>query len=203
MSTKSKLGILVAAALALPTASSAQTPDVPASSGFRWYLAPAAQLSRVNGENAVTTGLEFGWMVSPRLTLGLSSYRLATAVSADRPDAMGADDVEFFYAGVTASYALALMPHSRLSVETLVGGGEMHWRDGYWHAMPQDDHRDTEHRTSLVVEPRLALDYKVTDWMRVDLTAGYRWVGGGESNVLEQKDVRGVTGSVGFRFGRF
>jgi hypothetical protein len=195
--------MLVAATLTLPVAASAQTPEAPGATGFRWYLAPAAQVSRVNGKTAVTTGLEFGWMKSDRLTLGLSSYRLASAVRADRPDAAGADDVEFFYAGITASYALILMPHSRLSIGTLVGGGEMHWRDGYWHAMPQDDHRDTEHQTSLVVEPRLALDYKVTNWMRADLTAGYRWVGSGKSHVLEQKDVRGFTGSVGFRFGRF
>ena len=201
MSTKSKLGILVAAALALPAASSAQTPE--AVSGFRWYLAPAAQVSRVNGETAVVTGLEFGWMTTSRLTLGLSSYRLASAVPADRPDAAGAEDVEFFYAGLTASYALILMPHSRLAVETLVGGGEMHWREGYWHAMPEDEHRDTEHQTSLVVEPRLSLDYKVTGWLRADVTGGYRWVGSGKSHVLEQKDVRGFTGSLGFRFGRF
>lgn len=191
------------AVLASPLAAQQAPAPVPATTGFRWYLAPTAQLTQVNGETAVLTGLEFGWIRTPRLTLGLASYRLANGVRADRPDSTGVNDVEFFYAGVFASYAMCAHPGLRIAPRLLLGGGEAHWRDGYWSGMPDPDHRDAAHTTSLVVEPGVSVELGMLPWLRADLTGGYRWMGGGESNVMAQKDMRGFSASIGFRLGRF
>lgn len=171
--------------------------------GFRWYLGPTAQVSQVNGKTAAVTGLEFGWMVTPRLTLGFTSYRLANGIEANQPDPLGATDVEFFYGGVTAAYDLLIGPRSRLSAHALIGGAEAHWREDYWSGMPDPDHRDENHRTSLVAEPGLGLDYQVASWMRANVSGGYRFVTGGRSHALEQKDMEGFTLGLGFRMGRF
>lgn len=174
-------------------------------SGFRYHVSPVAQVSQVNGEAGVVTGLELGWRRTERLTLGLASYRLANRIEADRldVDGDGARDIDFFYAGVTAAYAYEVRPGMRVTASGLVGGGEAHWRSDYWAGMPDPDHRDAEHRTSLVLEPGAGLEVALLPWARAHLGAGYRFVGGGESRVVEQDDLRGFTGSFSLRFGRF
>jgi len=181
---------------------STATPQT-AARGFRWYLAPAVQVTTLNDETAAVTGLEFGWRVSPRLTLGLSSYRLANRVPADVPDALGADDVEFFYGGLIAEYALLRLSGMDLSARLLLGGGEAHWREDYWAPVPEDDHRDESHRTSFMAEPAVTVGYQAASWLRLACSGGYRFAGGGESNVLTQRDMEGFTASVGLRMGRF
>lgn len=180
-------------------------PDRAPGRGFRFYLAPVVQASQVNSENAVVTGLEFGWMVTPRFTLGLATYRLGNGIPADRPDldGDGASNVEFFYSGLTAAYAVDVAPRTRLIGQALVGGAEAHWRSDYWAGMPDPKHRDADHRTSFVVEPGVGVEVELLPWTRAYLGGGYRYVGGGESNVLEQSAMRGFTASFGLRFGRF
>lgn len=204
-----KRHILAAATLTMalsPLSVSAQTPGYPGSAearGFRWYLAPTAQVTQINGETAAVTGLEFGWMVTPRFTLGLSSYRLANGIEANQADALGATDVEFFYSGITAAYALCDCPNYRISAQALIGGAEAHWREDYWGGMPDPDHRDENHRTSFVAEPGVGLDLGLASWIRLNLSGGYRFVTGGKSHSLSQDDMEGFTGTIGFRMGRF
>jgi hypothetical protein len=201
---KRLLSVLLIGVLAAPAlAQQPIDPDATQGHGFRFYLAPVAQASQIKTEAAVVSGLEFGWMVTPRLTLGLASYRLANSIQADRPCASGAKDVEFFYSGITAAYGAPVAPRTRLVGQVLVGGGEAHWRDGFWGRVPEPDHRDVNHTTSFVAEPALGVEVELLPWMRANLSGGYRYVTGGESNVLQQKDMRSFTGAFGLRFGRF
>jgi hypothetical protein len=201
---KRLLAVLLIGVLAAPAgAQQPIDPDITSGRGFRFYLAPVAQATQLNEQAAAVTGFEFGWMVTPRLTLGLATYRLANAIEADRPDARGARDIEFFYSGITAAYGIDVAPRTRVVGQALIGGGEAHWRDGYWNRVPDPDHRDEEHTTSLVTEPGLGVEVELLPWMRANLSGGYRFVTGGKSHVIEQKDMRGFTGTFGLRFGRF
>jgi hypothetical protein len=196
--------VLLIGVLAAPAA--AQQPmdaELQPGRGFRFYIAPVAQATQIRSENAAVTGLEFGWMVTPRLTLGLASYRLANDIQAARPDATGARNIEFFYSGITAAYGVEVAPRTRLVGQALIGGGEAHWREGFWGRVPEPDHRDRDHTTSFVAEPALGVEVELLPWLRANLSGGYRFVTGGESNVVEQKDMRGATGTFGLRFGRF
>jgi hypothetical protein len=201
---KRLLSVLLIGVLAAPAgAQQPMGPDMQPGRGFRFYIAPVAQATQINAEAAAVTGLEFGWMVTPRLTLGLASYRLANSIEADRPCASGAKDIEFFYAGITAAYGMEVAPRTRLIGQALIGGGEAHWRDGFWDRVPDPDHRDSDHTTSFVAEPRLGAEIELLPWLRANVSGGYRFVTGGESNVVEQRDMRSFTGTFGLRFGRF
>jgi hypothetical protein len=193
---------LIAMLIAGPLAAQGRGLDTP-SRGFRWYVAPTAQVTQLNGETAVMTGFEFGWMKTPRLTLGLATNRLASAVAADRPDPTGVRNVEFFYSGITAEYAMCQHPGFRLAPRILIGGGEAHWRDGYWEGMPDPDHKDEAHTTSFVAEPGISAELALTPWLRADIMGAYRFMGGGESNVIEQADMRGFSATIGFRIGQY
>jgi hypothetical protein len=198
------LSVLLVGALAAPLGAQQPTdPDAMSGRGFRFYLAPVAQATQINTEAAMVTGLEFGWMATPRLTLGLASYRLANKIDADRPCATGAKNVEFFYSGITAAYGMEVAPRTRLIGQALIGGGEAHWREGFWGRVPDPDHKDVNHTTSFVAEPGLGVEIELLPWMRANLSGGYRFVTGGESNVIEQKDMRSFTGTFGLRLGRF
>ena len=61
------LALTIAAAGPL-AAQQTMTPEV----GFRFYVAPTAQVTQLNGETAVLTGVEFGWLKTDRLTLGIA-----------------------------------------------------------------------------------------------------------------------------------
>jgi len=201
---KRLLSVLLIGVFAAPAgAQQPIEPDLTSGRGFRFYLAPVAQASQINGEAAAVTGLEFGWKVTPRLTLGLSSYRLASAIEADRPCASGAKNIEFFYSGITAAYGVEVAPRTRLVGQALIGGGEAHWREGFWGRVPDPDHKDTDHTTSFIAEPGVGLEVELLPWMRANLNGGYRYVAGGESNVIDQRDMRSFTGTFGLRLGRF
>jgi hypothetical protein len=201
---KRLLSVLLIGVLAAPAG--AQQPidsNMAAGRGFRFYIAPAAQATQISTEAAAVTGLEFGWMVTPRLTLGMATYRLANNIEAAQPCASGAKNIEFFYSGLTAAYGVEVAPRTRLIGHTLIGAGEAHWREGFWGPVPDPDHKDRNHTTSFVAEPGMGVEVELLPWMRANLSGGYRIVTGGESSVLEQKDMRSFTGTFGLRFGRF
>lgn len=192
---------LMFAAAAGPLAAQ-QTMDAPRT-GFRWYLAPTAQVTQLNEETAVLTGLEFGWVKSDRLTLGIATSRLASGVTADQASPTGATDVEFFYSGVFADYAMCAHPGLRIAPRLLLGAGEAHWRDSYWKGMPDPDQRDEEHATSWIAEPAVSVELGILPWLKTDLMGAYRFMGGGESSVMAQGDMSGWSVTLGFRMGQF
>lgn len=188
--------------LVLATPGVAQNSRFVHDSGFRWYISPTKQISQVNGKAAISNGLNAGWIINDQITLGIAAHTLENNIKADRPHPDGAAYTAFFYSGITGTFSTWAMPRVQLTASALLGGGEAHWRDvteGIFNRFERDD----EHTTSFVAEPRIGASYFITPWMTVDASAGYRYVTGGKSNVVEQKDLRSFTGMIALRFGRF
>lgn len=190
--------LMIAAAGPL-AAQQTMTPET----GFRFYVAPTAQVTQLNGETAVLTGVEFGWLKTDRLTLGIATNRLASGVTADQASPAGVTGLEFFYSGLFADYAMCAHPGLRIAPRLLLGAGEAHWRDSYWKGMPDPDQRDESHATSWVAEPGVSVELGILPWLWADLMGGYRFMGGGESSVIAQSDMPGWSASLGLRIGRF
>lgn len=168
-----------------------------------WYVGPTSAVTTVNSETGVLTGVEAGVVIDGRLAVGFESWRLLNDIEADRPDEDGNENVEFFFSGVHASYAVPLTPRLRAAPGLLVGGAEAHWREGFFDGLVGDWNRDDEHTTSLVLVPGAELSYRLLPWMHATVGANYRFVTGGESRVLDRDEMRGFTGSLGLRFGLF
>jgi len=196
------IGLLM---LALTAPSIAQDARFVHDSGFRFYASPTTQVSQVNGEVAVLNGLDLVWIINNRFSVGLARHSLSNDIEADRPHPNGARNTVFFYSGITGAYSTWAAPRLQISASALIGGGEAHWRedDTGWDALLNRFERDEEHTTSLVVEPRIGASYMILPWLAVNASAGYRFVGGGKSNVLDQQDLNTPTGAIALRFGRF
>jgi hypothetical protein len=57
--------------------------------------------------------------------------------------------------------------------------------------------------TVFVVEPAIKAELNVTPWMRVTTGVSYRMVRGVNQVMLRNKDLSGIAGSLGFKFGKF
>ena len=181
----------------------AQTPGQPSSHGFRWYVAPVAHVSQVNGETGVFDGFQAGWIVNDHLTLGFEANQLESDVEADRPGPEGSPYLYLWYGGLTAEYGIQAMPRLRLAGRALVGGGEAHWRDSNEDWRFGNREKDEDHTTSFVFEPGLHAAYAINGWMQATAGVSYRYAGGGKSHAVSQDDLRSFSGSIGLRLGRF
>jgi hypothetical protein len=182
---------------------SAQTLQEPSTPGFRFYVSPVAHVSGVKGEASLFEGMEFGWIINDRWTVGLEGNQLETDITADRPGPAGSPYVYMWYGGVTAEYGFQPTPRVRLAARTLVGGGEAHWRETSDNRMFGNREKDSEHTTSLVLEPGVRASFTLTNWLQATTGASYRYMGAGKSSALSQNDMRQFAGTLGLRIGRF
>ncbi len=191
---KKGLFILLVSFLALPAL---------AQHRLGWYVGPGAGVTQFNGDVGVLSGFEAGVIINRRVSVGIESWRLLNGVEADRPDNAGNHDAEFFFSGISTRYTVPFGARLNVEPRLLVGGGEAHWRTGFWDGMVGDWHRDAAHTTSLVLVPGANLDYALAPWLRATVGANYRLVTAGKSHVVGQRDMGGFAGSFSLRFGRF
>lgn len=82
---------------------------------------------------------------------------------------------------------------------------------GWGHAGLKEDrddkNRDSAYRDEIfAVTPQLGLEFNLSDWLRIGLTGGYRWVFGYENTLpasLDREDFESPLGAVTFRIGAF
>lgn len=193
--------LFVALTLTLPAV--AQHADRQQDAGFRWYLAPQMQVSQINGEMALFEGIHGGWIINDHVTIGFEANELETDIEANQPGPDGSPYLYLWYGGLTAEYGFQATSRLRLAGRALVGGGEAHWREtsDTWRFGNRE--KDEEHTTSLVFEPGAYASYGVTNWLQVMVGGGYRYMGAGKSNAIDQADLRSFSGTLALRVGRF
>jgi hypothetical protein len=193
--------VIVFFLMSLP--SIAQPSNEPSTPGFRFYVSPVAHISGVKGEAGLFEGMEFGWIVNDRWTIGLEGNQLETDITADRPGPAGSPFVYMWYGGVTAEYGFQPARRVRLAARALVGGGEAHWRETSDDRFFGNREKDADHTTSLVLEPGVRASFVLTNWLQATTGASYRYMGAGKSSALAQDDMRQFAGTIGLRVGRF
>jgi len=159
--------------------------------------------SRMFGQDGAIVGLSGALLLDHRLSLGVAAYGWTNSQPAP-PDALGnAQSFETGYAGVTLRYALYL-PNSPvyLSVGTLLGGGAIALVD-----RDHDDYDDFEddgrEDVFAVVQPDVTLHANLTRWMRLGVTAGYRFTSSVDDYGYDEGDVNGVVIGGQLQFGAF
>ena len=193
--------LLIAIAFSLPV--NAQPTHAQTQTGFRWYVAPILQVSRVNGEYGLSEGFQAGWIVNDHLTIGFESTELETDIRANRPGPEGSPYLYLWYSGLTVEYGIEPAARVRIAGRALLGGAEAHWRESsdVWDFGNRE--KDEDHTTSLVVEPGAYASYGLTGWLQIVAGGSYRFAGGGKSHAVEQAGLRSFTGTIGLRVGRF
>jgi hypothetical protein len=194
------------------------------------YGGPMLRFGRVAGRDAVFVGGKGGWIINHQFLIGGAGVGLANQPAApawvNDPTNNGLN-LEMGYGGFLMEYFIAPKKVVHGTLSALVGGGSVGVREenmgnhmGYcrdrgtdrggmgcatnndWYGL-QD--------SFFIFEPEVGLEMNVADFFRVNAGVTYRVITGvngdiwnvGGTRSLQNKDVRGLSGSLTFKFGSF
>ena len=127
-----------------------------------------------NHNPSVLSGGRLGFVFDDRFTIGGAFYSLTARFGGPIVDPVGHKlGMRMAYGGVLLGWTLYKGRVVRLGLETLAGAGaacvsKNRRSHGKWQCL--------EKVGLVTIEPGLSLGFTVTDWARVGLTAGYRFV---------------------------
>ncbi|KPK55771.1 MAG: hypothetical protein AMS21_13295 [Gemmatimonas sp. SG8_38_2] len=149
------------------------------------FGAPVVKFSDVGGEFAVFAGARGGWIIDHTFVLGLGGYGLASNIGDDPFER----EVEFGYGGLELEYIKNSDKLVHFTIYALVGGGAVVYLDDVVDGV-------------FVLEPAVNLIVNVTQWFRLGVGGGYRFVEGANSD-LSNKELSAPVGVLTFKFGSF
>jgi hypothetical protein len=156
--------------------------------------------SRMFGEDGAVVGLQGALLINHRLSLGLAGYGWTESQSGPADGAGYPQRFDTGYGGFTVHYSIFFdnVP-VYLSLGTMIGGGaiDLHRED--------EDYADDDHAEDLfaVVQPDVSLYANLTPWMRLGITAGYRFASGVGRSGFDESDLNGPVIGGQLQFGRF
>lgn len=155
---------------------------------------------------ALFVGARGGWLIGHRLLIGAGG--MAQTLTVDAPSAATREypdirHLEFAYGGGYFAYHLfpGEIVHPVASV--LVGAGGLALSNRHFRADGDEDSFETEANGVFVVEPELAAEVNLTDFMRIQGLLSYRRVVGMNLPGLDNDDASGFNFGVSFLFGKF
>jgi hypothetical protein len=173
-----------------------------------WFGGPNVNYTRFNGQDAVLVGGQGAVMINHLIYLGGGGYGIANRINA--PDAYLNNDwrqmrYDLGYGGGLIGVVIKNDDLFHATTDVMIGGGGITWtqRDVWDEGDNSWDHQGDHHDGFFFVQPMVHAELNVTNWMRADLGAGYRFVNGITLNDLSNKDVAGPVAGLTFRFGRF
>lgn len=158
--------------------------------------------TRMFGRDGVVVGGQGAVLINHRLALGLAGWGWSNPV--DGPNAPTGERQHFDtgYGGVTVRYSLYLdsLPFY-VTVGTLVGAGAI---DLTTHDHDDDDFEHSSDADVFgVVQPDVTVHANLTRWMRLGVTAGYRFTSGVGQLGFTESDVNGFLVGSQLQFGSF
>jgi hypothetical protein len=171
-----------------------------------WVAAPEVKATQFNDRYGTLVGGYVGFLTDESFLVGGSLYWLAD----------GARDRGMTYGGFTVGWFVPLGHAVRFGARGLIGagsgttrvtvtyplGGGPYWghgADSGSDMLGETATRQVAYRTNFfIAEPEASFIVRLTDWMSLDASMGYRVVGA--ANGLEDQ-FRGPTGSIAIRFG--
>jgi hypothetical protein len=153
------------------------------------------------GRDGALVGAQGAVLINHRLALGIAGYGWSNPL--DGPSALNGDAQRFEtgYGGLTVRYSFYFdqLP-VYFTVGALLGGGAIDLTDEK-HAGGSRDSAGED--VFAIVQPDIAVHANLTRWMRVGLTAGYRFTGGVNRLGFEESDVNGAMVGGQIQFGSF
>lgn len=184
------LALAAAAAAAEPGAETVLTGDV----AFGGYGALGVRVGQFKGDVAAYAGAQGGVILNHTLVLGVGGWGLV-------PSASVTDDgwsrrVNFGYGGFLVEYVPSWRKMLHFDASVVIGGGGLSYTAPYaWEYGVVD--------AVFVVEPTVGVEVNVTQYFRLALGVGYRYVADTELEGLTDGDLRGFSGAAAFKFGVF
>ena len=159
-------------------------------------------------ERALLMGAYGGFIINRRYLFGLAGYGIVTNVEFDG-NVPGDTEVKPLnlhggYGGVLIGLTIAPRELIHISVPIVLGAGALEVADeDFFVNNPADSEFTVENSTFFIAEPGLELEFNITKYFRLGAGATYRHIAGTELVNVKDEDLRGFTGMLSFRFGRF
>lgn len=177
------------------------------------YGAVSVRFSSIQNTDAVLVGGYGGWLIDHRLMLGVGGFGLVTDVRA-RPEAQQLYAwnneplyLNFGYGGFMMEYTIAPSDLVHVTVQALIGGGGVQYREDWFHMdddWTNDSRRHGGTDALFVIEPAASVEVNVTPWFRASAGASYRHVSGiDELQGIANDDLKGLSGQLTLKFGAF
>lgn len=159
------------------------------------YGAFSTKFTPIQGQFGTMIGGYGGWFINKALLIGGGGYGLTTNIPAtQRPG----ESISFGYGGIVLEYVGASDKVFHYAVQTMIGWGGV----GFYR--PRDFSFSSRNTSPvMVIEPSLMAELNITNFLRLSVGGGYRFVTGVELSGLTNADMSGVSAMVNIKFGSF
>lgn len=157
-------------------------------------ISPMFKFTQLNDTFGFFAGGRLGWVINHQYVIGLEGYWLVNDVPGPATDTGLRPDLAMKYGGLTLEYILYPQAAVHFSLSNLTAFGSVVYD---YDVMRDDD-------TYWLVEPALNVYLNMTEYLRIGIGAGYRWVGDVDvEDIDEGQDLSGVVGTLSFNFGTY
>lgn len=163
---------------------------------------PVLMYSRVLDRDALFVGGKGGLIANRSFVLGAAGFGMVSRVLAPEGAPEGGENLklDFGYGGLWLEYILLPDKLVHASIGALIGGGGLSYRRIRRGPL---ESRIVEDDIVFVAEPSASLELNILPSLKAALGVGYRYVGSVDVSGLRREDLRGLTGSLTLKFGRF
>lgn len=155
-----------------------------------------SNFSEVNNSFGVTFGGYGAWLIDHTVAIGGGGLGLTNDIKLDETPE-GDRYIRFGYGGLYFGYLHTSSRLIHFTVETFIGSGEVNLR----YSSDNEDLLDDDR--VFVIDPSVNGELNLTNFMRVTLGIGYRFVNGVNLEDLDDGDFSSPTIRVSVRFGSF
>ncbi|HPH83826.1 MAG TPA: hypothetical protein PLC48_00145 [Ferruginibacter sp.] len=174
-----------------------------------YYGGITTTFSSFNKQNAWMLGGQAGWLINHKLMLGLAGYATIT-----RHPGFGVNtatnsrnQLRMGYGGLMVEYIFGGDRDQTfyITANTFVGAGTVSngYKKTYEHGDNGEQWRKVGKSGFFIVQPGIAVEARLTDWYRISLGGGYRYISGAKLDGITNKTMSAPTASLTMKFGLF
>lgn len=160
---------------------------------------PVLKVTEFRDDVGLLVGGRGGWIINHAFVIGGGGYGLTTNIDAPVFDHY----LNVGYGGGIIEYIVLSDKLIHLSVNALIGGGGVNYRQRDWDDWDWDGNWYDDTDDFFVAEPGVDLMLNVSKIFRVGVGVSYRYVNGVDIRGLSDSDMSGLSATFTLKFGKF
>jgi hypothetical protein len=175
------------------------------------YGGPEVKFTGINNEFGILVGGRGGILINSTFTIGLAGYGLVTSHLVEDyklPVTRGTDSSAYLrmgYGGLHFGFNVEPNKVLHINAGVLIGAGGATYTTAF-NDMDNNNSgnfKSYNNSTFFIAEPQIGAELNLLKFMRMELSASYRFISGIQLPKTENKDLSGFSGNLIFKFGKF
>jgi hypothetical protein len=171
------------------------------------FIGPAVKLTQTKDQISGFVGFRGGWIINHTIVLGAGGYWQIDDIKIESDSI---DDPSIWYGGPEFGYIFSSNKLIHFTINTLIGWGQVryHYHDNN-HYYEHNYHHNHDHMGGMhsplfiAIEPEANIVLNITEYFRLGLGAGYRYINGVKEEGLDDTMLKGVSANLILKFGAF